>query len=244
MLCEELNRELRRSQEIPPTTEDCVHLSGLARISPPPVIMPPGWCLAFCSPSICLLSAPCDGAAIRRSQRGGGGGFGPGLKSHTISILLSACMRKFPTQVERQLFLQSLGCMEHNQIQGKTLSADHTFEGVSLCENRRQRDKLIISGASSSSPSIYEFASDGQKCMSANLTCLDLRQTSTWQRVHRKHLTMAETNLLGVTFKAGQPDSFVASGASWQQLEAPYWCKGRHFTSVPAPWRAAMLGGV
>lgn len=61
--------------------------------------------------------------------------------------------------------------MEHNQIQEKTLSADHTFEGVSstlslatLCENERLRDKQIISGtSSSSSSSIYEFALDVQK---------------------------------------------------------------------------------
>lgn len=76
--------------------------------------------------------------------------------------------------------------MEHNQIQEKTLSADHTFEGVSSTLSLvALRDKQIISGASSS---IYEFALDAQKCTSANLTCLDLCQTSTWERVSGKHL--------------------------------------------------------
>lgn len=41
-------------------------------------------------------------------------------------------------------------------------------------------------------------------------------------------------NILSIVFKANQSDFFTTSLASWQQVDAFYWCKGQHKTRVNA----------
>lgn len=93
-----------------------VHLAGLPLQFPACIpIIPPGWCLAFWSVSICLLSALYNRAAIRRIHSAGGGDGSGGCQA--ILFQSSVCMSEnFQTKVKLpSTFTGNFSCMQTNQ---------------------------------------------------------------------------------------------------------------------------------